>query len=59
MNESQKRAKKKYREKITRLSIDFFPTEKELIEQIAKQPQKHTYIKNLIRADIQKAKENE
>ncbi len=54
MSEAQKRARKKYQKNITRLTIDFYPTEKELVDQIEKQPKKQTYIKNLIRADIVK-----
>ena len=54
MSEAQKRAKKKYQEKITRLTIDFYPTESELVEQIERQPKKQTYIKDLIRADIKR-----
>ena len=54
MSEAQKRAKKKYQKNITRLTIDFYPTEKPLIDKISEQPQKQTYIKDLIRADIAK-----
>ena len=53
MNESQRNAKKKYRAKGVRLTVDFYPSEADLIEQIEKQPKKQTYIKDLIRADIQ------
>ncbi len=52
--ESTKRAKAKYRKKCKQLLIEFYPTETALIEHIQKQPQKQTYIKNLIRADIEK-----
>ena len=50
--EAQKKAKSKYREKMKRFTIDFCPTEYNLIEQIEKQPNKQGYIKNLIRTDI-------
>lgn len=56
MSEAQKRARKKYQKNITRLTIDFYPTEKELVEQIERQPKKQTYIKDLIRRDIEKKK---
>lgn len=56
MTEAEKRAKKKYLAKGKRLTIDFYPSESDLIEHIEKQPQKQTYIKNLIREDI--AREN-
>lgn len=54
MSDSLKRAKKKYREKVTRAYIDFYPTEQELIDHLNSQPKKQTYIKDLIRADIAK-----
>ena len=54
MTEAQKNAKKKYSAKVKRVYIDFYPTETALIEQVEKQPQKQTYIKNLIRQDIEK-----
>lgn len=54
MNEAQKKAKKKYQTKVKRFTVDFYPTEADLFEQLQKQPQKQTYIKNLIRADIKK-----
>ncbi len=54
MTEAQKKSKKKYQKKTTRLTLDFYPTEKPLIDKINEQPQKQTYIKNLIRADIAK-----
>lgn len=52
--EAQKQAKRKYQKKVTRLSIDFYPTESDLIEHLEKQDKKITYIKNLIRADMNK-----
>lgn len=51
-SEAQKKAMKKYREKINRICIDFSPAEFELWEHIQKQPKKQTYIKDLIRADM-------
>lgn len=60
MNEAQKKAKQKYQSKVKRFTVDFYPTEADLFEQLQKQPQKQTYIKNLIRADIgKKAQESE
>lgn len=53
MEEARKRAKKKYQPKVKRFTVDFYPTEAELIEHLAKQPKKQTYIKDLIRADIE------
>lgn len=54
--ESQKRAMKKYREKINRICVDFSPAEAELWQHIQSQPKKQTYIKDLIRADMEKGK---
>ena len=50
--EAQKKAIKKYREKINRITVDFSPAEEELWQHIQKQPKKQTYIKDLIRADL-------
>ena len=54
MSEAQNRAKAKYLAKGKRLTINFYPTELELYEHLEKQPQKTTYIKDLIRVDIKK-----
>lgn len=54
MTEAEKKAKKKYLAKGKRMTIDFYPSEADLIEQIEKQPQKQTYIKDLIRQDIER-----
>lgn len=55
INEAKKKAKKKYRQKsVKQINLEFYPTEKELIEHLEKQPLKATYIKTLIRNDIKK-----
>lgn len=54
MTEAQSRAKKKYREKGKRMTIDFYPTETELYEHVTKQEQPYKYIKDLIREDMKK-----
>jgi hypothetical protein len=54
MTEAEKKAKKKYLAKGKRMTIDFYPSEADLIEHIEKQEKKQTYIKNLIREDIKK-----
>lgn len=51
-SEAQRNANKKYKQKVKRLTIDFAPTEADLFEHISKQPKKQTYIKDLIRADM-------
>ena len=53
-SEAQKKAVKKYKEKVKRMTLDFAPTESDLLEYINKQPKKQTYIKELIRADMEK-----
>lgn len=53
-SDAQKKAVKKYKQKVNRITIDFSPAEAELWEHIQKQEKKQTYIKDLIRADIEK-----
>jgi len=53
-SEAQKKAMKKYREKINRICVDFSPAEQALWEHLQNQPKKQTYIKDLIRADMAK-----
>jgi hypothetical protein len=53
-SEAQKRAMKEYRKKLNRMTLEFSPAESELWEHLQKQPNKRTYIKDLIRADIVK-----
>ena len=56
--EAEKKAKKKYRDQGKRMTVDFYPSEADLIEWIEKQPNKQGYIKSLIRADMEKNKNN-
>lgn len=53
-SEAQLRAVQKYKEKVKRITIDFYPADAELWEHIQNQPKKQTYIKDLIRADVNK-----
>lgn len=53
-SEAQKKAIKKYREKLNRICIDFSPAEQELWNHLQNQPKRQTYIKDLIRADMEK-----
>ena len=55
-SEAQRRAVTKYKQKVKRITIDFHPTESELWEHIQSQEKKQTYIKNLIRADMEKGR---
>lgn len=50
---AQLRAAKKYRQKVSRITVDFSPAEAALWERIQSQPNKQGYIKSLIRADLQ------
>lgn len=53
-SEAQLKAVKNYKKKVNRITVDFAPTENELWEHVQSQPKKQTYIKNLIRADMDK-----
>lgn len=54
-SEAQKRAVQKYKaEKVKKVLLEFYPTEADLVEHLMKQPKKQTYIKALIRADMEK-----
>lgn len=55
-SDAQIRAVTKYKQKVKRFSIDFCPTEYELWEHLKAQPRKQTYIKELIRRDIESKK---
>jgi hypothetical protein len=54
MTEAQQRAKKKYKAKVKRVAVEFYPTEADLVAHLEKQDAKQTYIKDLIRKDMQK-----
>jgi hypothetical protein len=47
-------AKKRYKQKVKRFTVEFYPTEKDLFEHLSKQDNKQGYIKQLIREDIEK-----
>ena len=54
-SEAQKRADQKYKkEKAKRTYIEFYGTDADIWEHLNQQPQKQTYIKNLIREDMKK-----
>jgi hypothetical protein len=55
-SEAQLKASKKYKEKVKRITIEFHPTELEMWEHIQSQPKKQTYIKGLIKADMERSK---
>ena len=56
-SEAQRKAVAKYKQKVKKITIDFAPTETDLLEHINNQPKKQTYIKNLIRKDMQSTEE--
>lgn len=51
---AQLKAVKKYKEKVKRITLDFYPTDEDLWTHIQNQPKKQTYIKNLIKSDMEK-----
>ena len=51
-SEATLRAIKKYKKKVNRFTVDFYPSEAELWEHLQRQPKKQTYIKDLIRKDM-------
>jgi hypothetical protein len=52
-SEAQRKAINKYKKKLNRITIDFSPAEATLWEHIQNQPKKQTYIKDLIRKDME------
>ena len=56
VSEAQRKAIKKYKEKIKRITLEFSPVEEEMWQHIQNQEKKQTYIKALIRADMEKEK---
>jgi hypothetical protein len=57
MNDAKRKANKKYKAaKVKQTIIEFYPTDTDLLEYLQSQPAKQTYIKNLIRADMERSK---
>ena len=54
VSQSQKDAVKKYKKKVNRFSIEFYPTDNDLWEWINGKNNKQGYIKSLILADMEK-----
>lgn len=52
--ESQRKALNAYRHKGKRMTIDFYPKELDMVEWLNQQPKKQTYIKELIRRDMER-----
>ena len=52
LTEAQKRAKAKYNSKATKVSVEFYPQDAELLKKVQEQENKQSYIKELIRKDL-------
>ena len=53
ITDAQKRAKAKYNnEKVTKVTIEFYPTDAILLQKLQEQTSKQAYIKDLIRKDL-------
>lgn len=53
--DAAREAKRKYKkEKVSRLTLEFSPKDQDLLNHINSQAKKQTYIKSLIRADLDK-----
>ena len=52
LTEAQKRAKEKYNKKVTKIAIEFYPQDADLLKKVQEQPNKQSYIKDLIKKDI-------
>ena len=52
LTESQKRAKEKYNKKLTKIAIEFYQQDADLLQKVNEQPNKQAYIKELIKRDI-------
>lgn len=52
--EAQKRAQRNYRKKVKQVVVGFTPQEADLYGWLCEQPAKATYIKGLIREDMEK-----
>lgn len=52
LTEAQKRAKAKYNSNVTKVSIEFYPSDEMLLLHLKHQENKQAYIKELIRKDM-------
>lgn len=50
------RAVQKYKQKVKRITLEFHPTEEDMWNHIQNQGKKQTYIKALIKADMESSK---
>lgn len=54
MNDSQRKAKKKYKAKIEELRVELYPTDGDIKDKLQTVGAKATYVKKLIREDIRR-----
>ena len=52
-SEARLQAVKKYKEKVKRITTDFYPTDEDIWNHLQSQPNKQGYIKDLIRKDME------
>lgn len=52
--EAHRRANRNYKRKIARLYIELYLSDQDIIDHLDAQPKKQTYIKDLIRKDMEK-----
>ena len=61
MNENHRKAKNRYREKVVELRVELYPTDEDIKSRLSERLEagepKATYIKRLIRQDIEKGRE--
>ena len=56
-SQAQIDAVKRYKQKNSkRFCMDFYPSDTDILDHLNKQPKKQTYIKELIRRDMEKSK---
>lgn len=53
-SEAQLRAVQKYKQKVKRITLEFSPAEEALWNHLQSQDKKQTYIKDLIRKDMER-----
>ena len=54
--DAQKKARDKYNSQRKNITLNFSPTEMDLYEHIKSQEKQQTYIKDLVRSDMDKAR---
>ena len=54
MSEAHNKAQSKYRKNLKRMTIEFYPTDQDILDKLDSVESKQGYIKNLIREDIKK-----